>query len=168
MSDSKQRSVLVDTGFIISVYDDSRANHSTAKKYYKYFLKNSIKMYLSTIVISEYQQMQSVVDLMNTGHYIPLPFNYDDAIKAADIAYNLGGVNRKGDSQAKYKDDLKLMGQAQAGSIDFIITEDKATMASYCERLKKAGMFDPEVIVVSDGFDAAHFNNGQSSLIDED
>lgn len=168
MSSKKQRCVLVDTGFVISVFDETRPNHSTAKKYYKYFLKNSIKMCLSTIVISEFQQMQSVVDLMNTGHFVPLPFNYDDAIKAADLAYNLGGANRKGDTQAKYKDDIKLMGQASAQDIEYIITEDENTLARYCERLSKAGMFNPHVIVVGAKFDATPFNGGQSALIDED
>lgn len=168
MPEKRQMSVLVDTGFVISVYDDSRPKHVVAKKYYKYFLDNSVKMYLSTIVISEYQQKQSIVDLMNTGHFIPLAFNYDDALKAADFAYNLGDVNRNGDPQAKYKDDLKIMGQASAQKIDYVITEDEKTLANYCKRLSNARMFEPHIIVVGDKFDITHFNGGQVCLIDDE
>ena len=168
MPEKQQSSVLVDTGFIISVYDQSRPKHSVAYKYYKYFLRHNIKMYLSTVVISEYQQMQSIVDLMNTGHFVTLPFNYDDSIKTADLSYNLGDVNRKDDPQAKYKDDIKLMGQASSRGITFIITEDESTLACYCNKLSKAKMFNPHVIVVGDKFDVTHFNNGQSALLDEE
>lgn len=123
-------------------------------------------MYLSTIVISEFQQMQSVVDLINSGAYLPLAYNYEDAIKTAELAFNLGGTDRRGDGNPKYKDDLKLMAQAEFNEIDFIITEDESTLARYCEKLKSAGMFSPKVILVKDGFDTSHFNNGQSSLIE--
>ncbi len=160
-------SVLVDTSFLITVYDKDRANHAVALKYHKHFIKNSIKMYLSTVVVSEFQQMQSIVDLINTGNYLLLPYNYDDAIKTAEIAYNLGGTDRRGDGNPKYKDDLKLMGQAEYNEIDFVITEDESTLARYCEKLSKASMFKPEVIIVKNGFDTSHFNNGQSSLIED-
>jgi predicted nucleic acid-binding protein len=166
MSDKRSLSVLVDTSFLISVYDSSRQNHATAKKYYKYFLRNAIKMHLSTIVISEFQQMQPIVDIINTGHFMQLPFNYEEAIKTAEIAYNLGGTDRRGQSQPKYKDDLKLMAQAEHNEINFIITEDESTLARYCEKLSKAGMFKPEIIIVSKGFQSSWFNDGQSSLID--
>lgn len=168
MPDNRSLTVLVDTSFLITVYDKDRANHALALKYYKYFIKNSIKMYLSSIVVSEFQQMQSIVDLINTGNYILLPYNYDDAIKTAEVSYNLGGTDRRGDSNPKYKDDLKLMGQAESNSTDFIITEDESTLARYCEKLSKAGIFKPKIIIVKNGFDTSAFNNGQSSLIDED
>lgn len=168
MPNNKRLSVLVDTSYLITVFNKDRPNHAVALKYHKYFIKNSVRMYLSSIVVSEFQQMQSVVDLINTGNYVQLPYNYEDAVKTADISYNLGGTDRRGDSNPKYKDDLKLMGQAEFNEIDFIITEDESTLARYCEKLSKAGMFKPKIIIVSKGFDTSLFNNGQSTLIDED
>jgi len=165
---SKNLSVLVDTSYLITVYDKNRPNNGTAYKYYRYFLKNKITMLLSTIVITEFQQGQPVADIINSGHYIILPFNFDDAVKAADIAYNLGGTDRRGDSMPKFEDDLKIMAQAEFNKIDFIITEDESTLARYCKKLQKAGMFDSKVIVVKDGFDASWFNDGQSTLLDEE
>ena len=111
--------------------------------------------------------MQSIVDLINTGNYLLLPYNYDDAVKSAEIAYNLGGTDRRGDGNPKFKDDLKLMGQAESNEIDFVITEDEATLARYCEKLTKAGMFKPKVILVKNGFDTSVFNGGQSTLLED-
>lgn len=51
-------SVLIDTSFLITLADDTRPNHEVAKKYYKDFIRRGITMRLSTIVISEFQQVQ--------------------------------------------------------------------------------------------------------------
>lgn len=166
MSNEKSFSILVDTSYLIALYDDSKSNHSTAKKYFKYFISNSIKIFLSTIVISEFQQGQSILDLINSGNYIVLPFNYDDALKTAELAFNLGGQNRqKGETIAKQKDDIKILGQAKSHNIDFIITEDISTMARYAELLSSAGFFKTKIIKVSEKFDSSWFNAGQTSLL---
>lgn len=167
MADISLLSVLVDTSYLITLYDDGRPNHKTAKTYFKYLLENKIKIYLSTIVISEFQQGQSVVDLINNGKYIVLPFNYEDAIKSAELAFNLGGQNRSqgGETAAKQKDDIKIMGQAEQKKIDFILTEDESTLTRYAGRLSGAGIFSPKIIKMSDKFDSSWFNNGQASLL---
>ncbi len=162
--DNKKMTVLVDTSFLITLYDKTRPNNPTAFKYLNYFLDNLIDMYLSTIVISEYQQMQPIVDIINSGNYIPISYNYEDAIKTAEIAYNISGEKRG--SRAEFKDDLKLMGQAEFNNITFIITDDETTLAKYCERLSGAKMFKPKIIIMSKGFDSSIFNDGQASLIE--
>ena len=121
-------------------------------------------MYLSVIVISEFHQVQPITDLIASGNYMVLPFNYDDALKTAEVAFNLGGLDRRGESNAKFKDDLKLLGQAKYKGIDFVITEDARTLYRYCKRLNQAKMLDAKPIALKDGFDASHFNGGQSAL----
>jgi hypothetical protein len=164
VSKKTTKSVLCDTSFLISLYDDSRPNHEVAKKYHKHFIRNGVIMYLSVIVISEFHQVQPITDLIASGNYIVLPFNYDDALKTADTAFSLGGLDRRGESNAKFKDDLKLIGQAKNKDVDFVITEDARTLYRYCERLNKAKMLDTKPIALKDGFDASHFNGGQSTL----
>jgi hypothetical protein len=165
MSD-KQLSVLVDTSFLISLYDDTRPNHKVAKKYHKYFIKHSIVMCLSPIVIAEFHQMQSIVDVVGSGNYRIIPFNYDDGLNSADIAYKLGGVSRKRDgTNPKYKDDLKLIAQTVTEDISFIITEDKSTLARYCTKLQSAKVLNTKVIVLSDAYDESWFNGGQATLV---
>lgn len=159
-------SVLVDTSFLISLYGKDRANHRTARKYFEKFIENSVEMMLSTIVISEYQQMQPIVGIISSKNYIILPYNYQDAIATAEIAYNITGEMR-GSTRAEFKDDLKLMGQAKAENISFVITDDESTLAKYCKKLSAAGMFSPKVIILKDGFDDSYFNQGQASLIEQ-
>ena len=160
-------SVLVDTSFLITLYDDARESHDIAKKYFKFFLNNNIKLYLSTIVMAEFHQGQSIVDLLESGNYVPLPYNPEDAIETALIAFNLEGKKREV-GRAQYRDDLKLMGQAKANNISFIVTADESTLAKYCRSLTSVGasIFPPKVIVLKDGFDSSHFNNGQKNLMD--
>lgn len=167
MSENKGLSVLIDTTFLITLYNKDRNNHGIAKKYFKHFIKKEIKMYLSTIVISEYQQMQPITEIISSGNYLVLPYNYEDAIKTAEIVFHLGGASRKSSHRAQFKDDLKLMGQAAYKGIDFIITEDESTLARYCKKLNDARLFNPKVILLKDGFDTSVFNSGQSSLLDK-
>lgn len=158
-------SVLVDTSFLITLFDDTREHHKIAKKYYKHFLDNGITIYLSPIVVAEFHQMQSIVDIVGSGNFMQLPFNYLDGIAAADIAYKLGGVERKRDgTNPKYKDDLKLIAQAENHKISFIITEDKSTLARYVERLNEAKVLGTHCITLKEGFELTWFNGGQSTL----
>lgn len=158
-------SVLIDTSFLITLADDTRANHEVAKKYYKDFIRRGITMYLSTIVISEFQQMQPVTDLMVSGNYMPLPFNFEDAIKTAEVAFNLGGTDRRGESRSNCKDDIKLIGQAEANGISLIITDDSGTLFRFCDKLHKASIVKVKPIKLDDGHDSALFNNGQATLV---
>lgn len=68
-----RQSVLIDTSFLITLFDNSRPNHEVAKKYYKYFIDNNIDMYLSAIVASEYEYKDSIDPILDTGNFIPLP-----------------------------------------------------------------------------------------------
>jgi predicted nucleic acid-binding protein len=158
------KKVLVDTSFLITLFDDARPNHKVAKHYYKYFLDNGIELYLSTIVIAEFNQGQPISSVLGTGNFIALPFNIDDAIRTSEIAFQMGGVEKRGHGNPKYKDDIKLIAQADGWKIDFIITEDKSTLARYCENLKKGSIISTEAITIIDGYDTSRFNNGQTSL----
>lgn len=159
-------SVLLDTSFLITLADNSRPNHDTAKRYYREFIRRGVTMYLSTIVISEFQQVQPVTDLMVSGNYMPLPFNFEDAIKTAEVAFNLGGMDRRGENRSNCKDDIKLIGQAEANGINLIITDDSGTLFRFNDRLHKASIVKTKPIRLDDGYDSTLFNNGQASLVD--
>lgn len=161
------KSVLVDTSFLITANDNTRENYRTAKKYLRYFLDKKIKMYLSAIVISEFHQKQTIAPILRSGWYVTLPFAIEHGLECSNIAHGLGNQARKSDdSRAEYRDDIKLMAQAQANDIDFIITDDHTTLARYCKILKEAGMFSPTVLPINEEFNEAWFNdNGQASLM---
>ena len=170
MSKSTPKSVLVDTTFLIHVFNPAAEFHAVADKYYRYFCRHNITMRLSTVVISEFHQKQSIMDVLGTNNFIPLPYNIDHAITTADICYRLGGMDKRGEgvSRDAFKDDLKLMAQAEKESITYIITADDSTLGKYCENLSKSGLYKPIVIKLSAGFDTSLFNGGQGALIDEE
>lgn len=161
---AEQQSVMLDTSFLITLANKERVNHDVAVKYHKEFIKRSYDMMLSTIVISEYQQMQTVTDLMVSGNYIPVPFNFEDAIKTAEMAFNVSSDMRASGERANAKDDIKIIAQAEANGFTFLITDDDSTMYKYCKKLNDAGIIKLKPIKLSDGLDMSIFNNGQTGL----
>lgn len=164
MPKKSKQAVFIDTSFLITIFDSSRKNHENAKRYYQYFINNSIDMYLSTIVISEYQQKGDIQDILKTNCFIPCNFNVGDGIVAGDFASLLSGDREKNTREAT-KDDMKILAQCANNEIDFIATEDKSTLAKYCYRLIDNGKLNTRVIT-ADEFDLSVFRSGQASLLD--
>lgn len=163
MSSQHRRSVLIDTSFLITLFDDSRSNHSVAKQYYQYFINNQIDMCISAIVASEYEQKDSIDDIINTGNFIILPFNYDDGKVAGSFAASLNGGDRGGASRDAVKDDVKLLAQASNNELTFVATDDASTLANYCRRLNDLNLLSTSVITL-ESFDISLFNGGQTGL----
>jgi predicted nucleic acid-binding protein len=153
---------LVDTSFLISLAKPAEGNHAAARQYYKSCLDRHVPLYLSTVVVAEFSVKQSVMDL-ELRNFVVLPFNIDHAMKAGQL-WNLIARD-DGDSKAVVKDDLKLIAQcACEGSISHLLTGDDKTLAKYLRQLAQAGQLVPKPIVLSAGFDAAWFDNGQAGL----
>lgn len=164
-SSSTNPSVLVDTSFLVHLAKRDSEYHQAAEQYYQAFISKSWRMYLSVIVIAEYQQKQTVTDLMTSGNYLPLPYNFDDAIKTAEIAFNLSDTGREDEeTKANAKDDIKLIATAEVNEITYVITGDQRTLFKYCEKLNAAGIVKVKPIALSDGYDSTILANGQSSL----
>ena len=172
---NKKFSILVDTSYLITLSDHkNRSNGSTALDYQKYFQDNGYDLLLSTIVVAEFQQGQDIGDILQLGSFRLLPYNLEDArmtahviqehnrIKAAGVS---GGASALQVSRAQFKDDYKIIGQAENHKIDFIITDDVSTLARYTEKLCKADSISVKVIKLAEGFNMSHFNGGQITLV---
>ncbi len=102
--------VVLDTSFLITLADAGRAHHTTARQYWRHFLAPPmIAMYLPTIVVSEFYIRQKLPPEILRACII-LPFNWEDATKAAELNFSL--VARKGESRTALKDDVKIVAQA--------------------------------------------------------
>ncbi|MGB4498136.1 MAG: PIN domain-containing protein, partial [Methylococcaceae bacterium] len=145
-------SVLLDTSFLISLNNETRPNHETAHKYYKYMLEQNITMYLSSIVVAEFSIKEKITDLPLRNFRI-LPFNFPDGIEAGEIFKSLGGV-KSDDSRAVARDDLKIIAQGLRENIPFVLTEDVSTFYRDCERLTAFGK-NIKAIVLKHGFDSS-------------
>ena len=102
-------SVLLDTSFLISLSDPARAHHAQAVQYYRECVHRQVPMYLSTIVISEFQVRQSINDLP-LRNFVVLPFNVDHAMRCGLLIRGLG--RDPADDRVRVKDDFKLVGGA--------------------------------------------------------
>lgn len=155
-------SVLLDTSFLISLSDPTRAHHVAAVQYYKECVHRQVPMYLSTIVISEFQVKQAINDLP-LRNFVVLPFNVDHAMRCGLIIRKM--TRDPEDDRVRVKDDFKILAQCDCESISHLISEDASTLAKYLERARDASLATTKVVLLRDGFDAAWFENGQTRLL---
>ena len=155
-------SVLLDTSFLISLSDPTRAHHAAALQYYKECVHRQVPMYLSSIVISEFQVKQAINDLP-LRNFVVLPFNVDHAMRCGLIIRSM--ARDPEDDRVRVKDDFKLMAQCDCEGISHLISEDASTLAKYLDRSRESGSVQTQVVLLRDGFDAAWFENGQTRLL---
>lgn len=153
--------VILDTSYLITLADPTRKHHDAARKYWRYFTENALPMYLPTIVVSEFYIKQTLPPEILRACVV-LPFNWDDAIKAASVDFSK--ANRQGTSRDALKDDVKIIAQAAVKDAAFLITDDSNTFYKFAEALVTSGMAHFRPIKLEDGFDLAFFHHGQREL----
>ena len=119
-------------------------------------------MYLSTIVISEFQVKQAINDLPLRNFEV-LPFNVDHAMCCGLIIRQL--ARDPEDDRVRVKDDFKLLAQCDCEAISHLISEDASTLGKYLDRARDSGLAIAKLVLLKDGFDAAWFENGQTRLV---
>ena len=119
-------------------------------------------MYLSTIVISEFQVKQAINDLP-LRNFVVLPFNVDHAMRCGLIIRQM--ARDPEDDRVRVKDDFKLLAQCDCEAISHLISEDASTLGKYLDRARDSGLATAKLVLLKDGFDAAWFENGQTRLV---
>lgn len=155
-------SVLLDTSFLITLSDPTRPHHTAALAYYRECTHRQVPMYLSTIVISEFQVKQAINDLP-LRNFVVLPFNVDHAMRCGLIIRSM--ARDPEDDRVRVKDDFKLLAQCDCEAISHLISEDASTLAKYLNRALIDGLASTKAVLLKDGFDAAWFENGQTRLV---
>jgi predicted nucleic acid-binding protein len=149
--------VVLDTSFLITLAGSDRANHDAARRYWRHFIENEIPIFLSTVVVSEFYVRQEIPPEILRA-CIPLPFNWEDAKKAAELWPSAS--SQVVESRVAVKDDIKIIAQAIVKDAAFLITDDADTMFRYASRLKVEGTSLVTPISLAGGFDSSHFNPG--------
>lgn len=148
--------VLLDTSFLISFVNPKRTHHAVAVQFFKFFANEGVPMFLSTIAASEFHLKQPVTDLPLDA-IIVLPFNLDDAMRAAELDFTLF-KGTPGVARDALKDDFKLLGQVKARDIGFVITEDAQSLYKFSVELRAKRALSVRAIKLEDGFDKSHFD----------
>lgn len=168
--------VLLDTSFLITLAGKDRPNHETAKKHWKFLLEESIPIFLPTIVVSEFEIKQEIPSAILRA-CIVLPFNWNDAKKAASLGFQQENPDDMPQTCSKcglrtsrdaLKDDVKIIAQAIVNDVNWIITDDKGTFYNYANRLKRDGKANFEPIKLEDGFDQSVYEPTKQRFMDFD
>ena len=76
---------MLDTSFLIAYADPGRAHHAAARQYFREAIRLQLPMFLSTLVVAEFERKQSLSTL-GLGNFRVMPFNFDDGQEAARLA----------------------------------------------------------------------------------
>lgn len=155
-------SVLLDTSYLISLSDPGRKHHEAAQHYFKACIDRRVPMFLSTIVISEFQVKQAINDLP-LRNFMVLPFNIDHAMACGLLVRTM--PRDAGDDRVRVKDDFKLIAQCQCDSVSHVLSEDAGMLTKYVDRLRDEARLETRSVLLRDGFDEAWFENGQGRLL---
>ena len=156
--------VVIDTSFLITLGGKSRRNYEAARRYWKHFLDTQIPIFLSTVVVSEFCIKQEI-DPQILRCCVVLPFNWDDALRAAKL--DSKRMRPPDVPRSAVKDDIKIIAQAAVADAEFLITDDTKSFYRYCTKFKEAGDVQFKAIKLDDGFDRAFFDpNQQRDLMD--
>lgn len=157
--------VLIDTSFLITLADKKRANHETARRYWRHFIETGMPIYLSTIVASEFCLKQELPPEM-LRCCVVLPFNWDDAMRSAKLDWKR--LRPEGTERGALKDDIKIIAQAAVADVAFAITDDSESFYRYCGAFKQSGDVMFTAIKLGDGFDTSFFDaNGQRDFTED-
>jgi predicted nucleic acid-binding protein len=145
--------VSLDTSFLISFADPDRPNHTVAVDYYRHCLAQHIPMWISTVAAGEFEVGEPVSDLPLQNFRIQ-PYNLPHAIRAAALfrADREANPPTPEDRRPIIINDLKILAQAEEDSIPVILTEDLNTLSRLAERLRKRGLVNVHVLLLTEGF----------------
>jgi predicted nucleic acid-binding protein len=143
--------VVLDTSFLISYASVARTNHVIARKYFDELIRTGVPMLLPTVVVAEFERRQSLATL-GLGNFRILPFNFDDALEAANLAE---AIRPSSDDRLCLAADVKIIAQAKLRGARAVLTEDAKTMAAYIDELRHAGKVTFHPILLAGGFDAS-------------
>ncbi|MBT9449965.1 PIN domain-containing protein [Akkermansia glycaniphila] len=168
--------IMLDTCCLISLFDETKPDHSTAAQYVQLAIERDITLVVSSIVVAEYAFKGNPLDIIESGLFELEAFNTVHACAAAQLmqcTLDTSQVQRdKTDGRRVIINDTKIIGQAEAGNVDFILTSDYRTMTRCMHGLTSTGNISVRPILLQDGFqeNAFDFVEPQSStplLIEE-
>uniref|UniRef100_A0A832DI19 PIN domain-containing protein n=1 Tax=Ignavibacterium album TaxID=591197 RepID=A0A832DI19_9BACT len=126
---------LLDTSFFIRFLNEKDELFENADKYYQYFLKKEIRLFISTISIAEYCVGGSI-DQLPLRNLIVLPFNIKHAEKAGEFARILYKARKNKNLKVAERpiiiNDAKLFAQAHSDErINYYLTADTNSIQLY-------------------------------------
>ena len=117
-----EQKVLVDTCFLISLVNEKDSLHKNAEDYFRWLLSNATTLYMSTITLSEFQEKQSELGILE--NFRLLPFGMEE-VAAQHVKFPREIINgSSGDARVGVKDDIKILSTCFAKNIETILSAD--------------------------------------------
>ena|SRR5436309_3433764 len=156
----------LDTSFLISFADPTRAHHSVAVEYFRHCVAEHIPMWISTVAAGEFEVKQAFRDLPLQNFRIQ-PYNLSHAIRAAALFRQLQEDSApRDDARRIIINDLKIIAQATEEKISWIVTEDENTLVRLAARLRAKGATAVGTLLLREGFQLTRTSESAQSELE--
>lgn len=156
------RSILIDTDALVHLADPDKIYHKNVKDIIEFAVKNDVDIFLSAIVLSEFNIKQDISlipkDFLDLFH--PLPFTLEHAKKTGmiiDLKHLKDGTDKN-----RAKDDFKIMAQVSVERIGGIVTNNIKDVSKIFQFVIDEFKLDSKVITINKSLDS-HLSESDSS-----
>lgn len=157
--------IFLDTSFLVSLCDATRATHETAKRYFRFWVESGTRLFVSAVVYAEYLAKDELPQIVLNAVSVA-PFDAKSANLAGRIMrQRLLERVEKPDGMVRdaVKDDFKIIAHACEYGAGAIATDDAKTFPAFVqfasERFPEAAQL--RSILLKDGFNSGIARCGQ-------
>lgn len=157
--------ILIDTGVLISLADESRKNHGNATAYVCSAIEQGHILCVSALSVAEFSVKEDFTKILSVFPEIIIEaFDGGHAIEAAKVFVPAREENRN-ISRNVVKVDSMLIGQAIASALDIILSEDESSLIRWAKNYCSRAGISLRVVSVAEPFSSDVFNSdGQRDL----
>lgn len=159
--------VMLDTGYLITLADETRLHHGVALQYLKALVKAECRILISPIVVSEYTVKSSPQLLFEMGCFEFPEYNISHALEASKLKRStMSSDFRSNDNRRTVIiNDTQIIAQASVENVEYIFTEDKNTFCKTVNKLREAGLTKCKAVPLSEGYQGALFTSMEQTEI---
>lgn len=143
--------VCVDTSWLIRFSDPDKDDHACAVEYFRHCFANGHDIFLSTLVISEFEVRQDSSTLP-LQYFNIIPFNYEHATLSAKFQKFILDQPALEAPRVVVRNDIAILAQAHIEGCNTILTQDGGSLAKWADRLRTSGLSSVYPILLKDGY----------------
>ncbi len=134
MKGEAHNKILIDTCFLISLVNEDDPQHENAEEYFRYFISEGITLVLSTIVLTEFQDRQPKLEILE--NFQVAVFGVEESNAHREHFSRSDTAKQSPKDKDGVKDDTKIIATALANGISTTLSVN----SDFIRMAKKRGL----------------------------